>query len=157
MARNGGSPSFFAWKVCKRMDQVRSNGWNFIEVLLLTISLWFFEVSNVKTILVLIGTVIRDDSGLSLENADKGFLGTASKVVITKDSTLIVTDGSTQKAVKQRVSQLKRLVEVLWNIIKHYKFTCTACSISSLSYLRYQTLYGCLVSANCSVKLEFLV
>lgn len=80
---------------------------------MLTISLWFFEVSNVKTILVLIGTVIRDDSGLSLENADKGFLGTASKVVITKDSTLIVTDGSTQKAVKQRVSQLKRLVEVL--------------------------------------------
>lgn len=58
------------------------------------------------------GTVIRDESGLTLENAHKGFLGTASKVVITKDSTLIVTDGNTQEAVKKRVSQLKKLVEV---------------------------------------------
>ncbi|KAL0396870.1 UNVERIFIED_CONTAM: Chaperonin 60 subunit beta 4, chloroplastic [Sesamum calycinum] len=32
-------------------------------------------------------------------------------VVITKDSTLIVTDGSTQEAVKNRVSQMQRLVE----------------------------------------------
>lgn len=57
------------------------------------------------------GTVIRDESGLTLENAHKGFLGTASKVVITKESTLIVTDGNTQEAVNKRVSQLKRLVE----------------------------------------------
>lgn len=57
------------------------------------------------------GTVIRDESGLTLENAHMGFLGTASKVVITKESTLIVTDGNTQEAVNKRVSQLKRLVE----------------------------------------------
>ncbi|KAF5940171.1 hypothetical protein HYC85_021338 [Camellia sinensis] len=58
------------------------------------------------------GTVIRDDMGLTLEKAGKEVLGTATKVVITKDSTLIVTDGSTQAAVKKRVSQIQKLVEV---------------------------------------------
>ncbi|KAL8533523.1 hypothetical protein ACS0TY_009794 [Phlomoides rotata] len=57
------------------------------------------------------GTVIRDEMGLSLEKAHKGMLGSASKVIVTKDSTLIVTDGSTNEAVKVRVSQLQRLVE----------------------------------------------
>ncbi|KAG5532619.1 hypothetical protein RHGRI_027048 [Rhododendron griersonianum] len=57
------------------------------------------------------GTVIRDEMGFTLEKAGKEVLGTATKVVITKDSTLIVTDGSTQPAVKQRVSQLQNLVE----------------------------------------------
>ncbi|KAH7840633.1 hypothetical protein Vadar_019462 [Vaccinium darrowii] len=57
------------------------------------------------------GTVIRDAMGFTLEKAGKEVLGTATKVVITKDSTLIVTDGSTQAAVKQRVSQLQNLVK----------------------------------------------
>nr|XP_027096392.1 chaperonin 60 subunit beta 4, chloroplastic isoform X2 [Coffea arabica] len=57
------------------------------------------------------GTVIRDDMGLTLENAHKGLLGSASKVVITKNSTLIVTDGRNQEAVQKRVSQIQRLVE----------------------------------------------
>ncbi|XP_062149913.1 chaperonin 60 subunit beta 4, chloroplastic [Alnus glutinosa] len=57
------------------------------------------------------GTVIRDEMGLSLEKAGKEVLGSAIKVVITKDSTLIVTDGSTCKAVEERVSQIRRLVE----------------------------------------------
>ncbi|CAL5419041.1 unnamed protein product [Camellia sinensis] len=57
------------------------------------------------------GTVMRDDMGLTLEKAGKEVLGTATKVVITKDSTLIVTDGSTQAAVKKRVSQIQKLVE----------------------------------------------
>lgn len=50
--------------------------------------------------------------GLTLEKARKEALGTASKVLITKNSTLIVTDGSTQAAVQKRVSQIQRLVEV---------------------------------------------
>ncbi|XP_075097134.1 ruBisCO large subunit-binding protein subunit beta, chloroplastic isoform X3 [Nicotiana tabacum] len=57
------------------------------------------------------GTVIRDDMGLTLENAHKDLLGTASKVVITKDSTLIVTDGNTRAAVMRRVTQIQKLVE----------------------------------------------
>lgn len=50
--------------------------------------------------------------GFTLEKASKDTLGSATKVVITKDSTLVVTDGSTRIAVEKRVSQLKSLVEV---------------------------------------------
>ena len=50
--------------------------------------------------------------GLTLEKASKDVLGSATKVVITKDSTLIVTDGSTRAAVDKRVLQLRSLVEV---------------------------------------------
>ncbi|CAL8095790.1 unnamed protein product [Prunus armeniaca] len=57
------------------------------------------------------GTVVRDEMGIILEDAGKEVLGTATKVVITKDSTLIVTDGSTREAVEKRVSQIQKLVE----------------------------------------------
>ncbi|BBG93562.1 TCP-1/cpn60 chaperonin family protein, partial [Prunus dulcis] len=57
------------------------------------------------------GTVVRDEMGIILEDANKEVLGTATKVVITKDSTLIVTDGSTRQAVEKRVSQIRKLVE----------------------------------------------
>ncbi|XP_050224274.1 chaperonin 60 subunit beta 4, chloroplastic [Mercurialis annua] len=57
------------------------------------------------------GTVIRDEMGFTLEKAGKEVLGSATKVLITKDSTLIVTDGSTQEAVEKRVAQLRSLVE----------------------------------------------
>ncbi|XP_068641594.1 ruBisCO large subunit-binding protein subunit beta, chloroplastic-like [Aristolochia californica] len=57
------------------------------------------------------GIVVRDDMGLTLEKAGKEVLGSAVKVVITKDSTLVVTDGSFQDAVNERVAQIQRLVE----------------------------------------------
>ncbi|XP_061340699.1 chaperonin 60 subunit beta 4, chloroplastic [Gastrolobium bilobum] len=57
------------------------------------------------------GTVIREDMGFTLEKASKDMLGSATKVFITKNSTLIVTDASTRAAVEKRVYQLKRLVE----------------------------------------------
>ncbi|XP_028761863.1 LOW QUALITY PROTEIN: chaperonin 60 subunit beta 4, chloroplastic-like [Neltuma alba] len=57
------------------------------------------------------GTVIRDEAGLTLEKANKGVLGSATKVVIKKNSTLIVTDGSTRPAVEKRVSRIRKLVE----------------------------------------------
>lgn len=57
------------------------------------------------------GTVIREDAGLTLQRVKLEMFGSASKVVITKDSTLIVTDGSTQENVKKRVTQIQRLVE----------------------------------------------
>lgn len=49
---------------------------------------------------------------LSLDKAGKEVLGTATKVVISKDSTLIVTDGNTREAVEKRVTQIRRLIEV---------------------------------------------
>ncbi|KAH1031618.1 hypothetical protein J1N35_043792 [Gossypium stocksii] len=57
------------------------------------------------------GTVIRDDMGVTLDRVGKEVLGTATKVVITKDSTYIVSDGSTREAVQKRVSQIQNLVE----------------------------------------------
>lgn len=50
--------------------------------------------------------------GLKLEKASKDLLGSATKVVITKNSTLIVTDGSNSADVEKRVSQIRKLVEV---------------------------------------------
>lgn len=58
------------------------------------------------------GTVIRDEVGLALDKVGKEVLGNASKVVLTKDSTTIVGDGSTQEAVNKRVAQIKTLIEV---------------------------------------------
>ncbi|KAJ4846903.1 hypothetical protein Tsubulata_026231 [Turnera subulata] len=57
------------------------------------------------------GTVIRDAVGLTLERSGPEVLGSATKVVITNNSTLIVTDGSTKAAVQKRVSQIRGLVE----------------------------------------------
>ncbi|KAJ4710653.1 ruBisCO large subunit-binding protein subunit beta, chloroplastic [Melia azedarach] len=57
------------------------------------------------------GTVIRDEVGLTLDKAGKEVLGTATRVMVTKDSTLIVTDGSTRAAVDKRVSEIQSLAE----------------------------------------------
>lgn len=53
------------------------------------------------------GTVISDDMGLTLENADIAVLGRAGRVVATKDSTVIVDGKGTKKEIDARVSQLK--------------------------------------------------
>ncbi|KAK1553166.1 hypothetical protein Q3G72_029962 [Acer saccharum] len=68
-------------------------------------------LTYVSLFILLAATVIRNEMGLTLDKAGKEVLGTAIKLVITKDSTLIVTDGSTRAAVEKRVSQLRRLVE----------------------------------------------
>lgn len=57
------------------------------------------------------GTVIREEVGLTLENAGSEVLGLAAKVVLTKDTTTIVGDGSTQELVNRRVAQIRNLVE----------------------------------------------
>jgi chaperonin GroEL len=59
-----------------------------------------------------VGTVVRDEIGLSLDKVGREVLGTAAKVELTKDSTTIVGDGSTQDAVTKRVSQIRNLIEV---------------------------------------------
>lgn len=63
------------------------------------------------------GTVIREEVGLYLDKAGSEVLGNAAKVVLSKDSTTIVGDGSTQDAVSKRVAQIKRLVEVELSLI----------------------------------------
>ncbi|EFJ16507.1 hypothetical protein SELMODRAFT_271545 [Selaginella moellendorffii] len=58
------------------------------------------------------GTVVREEVGLSLDKVGREVLGTAAKLVVTKDSTTIVGDGSTQEAVTKRVTQIRNLMEV---------------------------------------------
>lgn len=48
-----------------------------------------------------------------MDKAGKEVLGYASKVVLTKDTTTIVGDGSTQEAVNKRVAQIRNLIEVV--------------------------------------------
>ncbi|CDO97994.1 unnamed protein product [Coffea canephora] len=57
------------------------------------------------------GTVIREEVGLSVDKVGSEVLGHAAKVVLTKEMTTIVGDGSTQDAVNKRVAQIKNLVE----------------------------------------------
>lgn len=57
-------------------------------------------------------TVIREEDGLTLDKAGKEVLGNAYKVVITKEMTTIVGDGTTHEAVSKRVAEIKSLIEV---------------------------------------------
>ncbi|VAI41701.1 unnamed protein product [Triticum turgidum subsp. durum] len=68
-------------------------------------------LTGVITVNLHVGTVIRDEFGVPLHKADKTVLGTAAKVVITKDSTTIIGDGTTQEEVIKRVTQIKNQIE----------------------------------------------
>ena len=57
------------------------------------------------------GQFITEDLGLTLENVDPSMLGTATKVVITKDNTTIVGGKGKKDAINGRVAQLKRAIE----------------------------------------------
>jgi len=57
------------------------------------------------------GQVISEEVGLKLDNTTLDLLGTARKVVITKDETTIVEGGGNEDDVKGRVAQIKREVE----------------------------------------------
>src|SRR5205085_12481908 len=56
------------------------------------------------------GQVISEEVGLKLENATLDLLGTARKVVVTKDATTLVEGGGSEDEVKGRIAQLKREV-----------------------------------------------
>lgn len=57
------------------------------------------------------GTVISEEVGLKLENADLSMLGHAKKVKITKEDTTIVEGAGDAQAIKDRASQIKRELE----------------------------------------------
>jgi len=58
------------------------------------------------------GTVITQDAGLSLDNINLNLLGQARRVVVTKETTTIVSDGSTINEIKTRCEQLRKQVNV---------------------------------------------
>jgi chaperonin GroEL len=57
------------------------------------------------------GTVISEEVGLKLENVGLDMLGTARKVVVTKDDTTIVEGGGAEEDVKGRINQIKAEIE----------------------------------------------
>jgi chaperonin GroEL len=57
------------------------------------------------------GQVISEDVGLKLENTTLDLLGTAKRVIITKDETTIVEGGGDEADIKGRISQIKTEIE----------------------------------------------
>ena len=57
------------------------------------------------------GQVISEEVGLSLETADLPLLGSARKVVVTKDETTIVEGAGDQAAIEGRVNQIRAEIE----------------------------------------------
>ncbi len=57
------------------------------------------------------GTLISEEIGLKLENTDVDRLGTARKVVISKDNTTIVEGGGDQKEIAGRIEQIRAEIE----------------------------------------------
>jgi chaperonin GroEL len=57
------------------------------------------------------GTVISEERGFTLENADLSMLGTAETVTVDKDNTTIVNGSGDADAIKARVNQIKAQIE----------------------------------------------
>ena len=59
------------------------------------------------------GSVITQDAGFSLENIQLDFLGQARRVIITKENTTIVGNGTTLPLIKTRCEQLRKQVNLV--------------------------------------------
>ncbi|MBK7867291.1 MAG: chaperonin GroEL [Ignavibacteriales bacterium] len=57
------------------------------------------------------GQVISEEKGYKLENAQLGYLGSASKVVIDKDNTIIVEGKGEDSEIKKRINEIKGQIE----------------------------------------------
>jgi chaperonin GroEL len=57
------------------------------------------------------GTVISEERGYKLENADLTYLGTAEKVLVDKDNTTIINGAGQSEDIKNRVNQIKAQIE----------------------------------------------
>jgi len=58
------------------------------------------------------GVVISEETGLKLDAATIDMLGTAEKVTMTKDSTIIVDGAGDKKLIGERVAQIKKQMEI---------------------------------------------
>lgn len=58
------------------------------------------------------GTVISEERGYKLENATLDYLGTAEKVNIDKDNTVIVNGNGSKQDIEARINQIKSQIEV---------------------------------------------
>ncbi len=57
------------------------------------------------------GTVISEEKGYKLEDADLSMLGSAQKITVDKDNTTIVSGAGDKEAIKARVNQIRAQIE----------------------------------------------
>jgi chaperonin GroEL len=57
------------------------------------------------------GEVIAEDMGVTFENAEISVIGSARKVIVTKDETTIIEGGAAATAVKARIQQINKQIE----------------------------------------------
>jgi chaperonin GroEL len=57
------------------------------------------------------GTVISEEKGYKLENADLSLLGVAEKIQIDKDNTTVINGKGDQEQIKARINQIKQQIE----------------------------------------------
>jgi chaperonin GroEL len=57
------------------------------------------------------GEVISEDTGTTFENAEMTVIGTARKVIVTKDETTIIEGGGSAAAVRARIDQINKQVD----------------------------------------------
>src|SRR6201999_345148 len=57
------------------------------------------------------GTVISEERGYKLENADLTYLGTAEKIVVDKDNTTVINGAGKSEEIKARVGQIKSQID----------------------------------------------
>ncbi len=57
------------------------------------------------------GEVISEDTGATFENAEVAMLGSARRVIVTKDETTIIEGAGTDAAIKARIAQITKQVE----------------------------------------------
>jgi chaperonin GroEL len=57
------------------------------------------------------GTVISEEVGLKLENVGVDLLGTARKIVVTKDETTVVEGGGSQSDIQGRINQIRAEID----------------------------------------------
>jgi chaperonin GroEL len=57
------------------------------------------------------GTVISEEKGFKLENAQLSYLGTAKRVTVDKDNTTIVEGAGKKEEIKKRINEIKQQIE----------------------------------------------
>jgi chaperonin GroEL len=57
------------------------------------------------------GAVISEDTGMTFENADISVIGSARRIIVTKDETTIIEGGGTAAEIKARIAQINKQVE----------------------------------------------
>jgi chaperonin GroEL len=66
------------------------------------------RIAHLQDLAVLTGgDVITDETGLSLENVERSWFGTARRVVVTSESTTFIGGGGTADAVEARLDQIR--------------------------------------------------